>query len=52
MFSISGSGWDDVYPLPNCLSSGMVAEPDVLKVAAPSCVVPIPMGSELGNISI
>ena len=39
-----GSGWDDVYPLPECMGSCMTGELVVMIVAATSCEVPIPVG--------
>ena len=48
MFSISGSGWDEVYPRPECVGSCMAGELDALMAAATACVVPIPVGSNGG----
>ena len=44
VFPKLGSGWDEVYPLPEYMGSCIVGEPVVMIVAATSCAVHIPVG--------
>ena len=48
VFSKLGSGWDEVYPLPEYMGSCVVVEHVVMIDAATSCAAPIPAGSPGG----